>query len=280
MISVSIIIAVYNRVDALERVLFALSEQDCRSTTFTFEVIVADDGSSSEVASLLENLKNKLPYNLLHVWQPDDGFRAAIIRNKAAAKAKGDYIIFLDGDCVPPIFFVRRHLQLAEKDWFVSGNRILLTKDFTREVITQKMPVYRWDLLSCIQARFKGFCNRCVPFIYFPLGIIRKIWAKKWQGAKSCNLAMWRQDFLAVNGFDEQYAGWGYEDSDLVIRLIRNKIRRKNGNFAVPVIHLWHKEAARNLENLNYTRLMQQQKSEGSAWVQDGVNKYLESIER
>jgi predicted glycosyltransferase involved in capsule biosynthesis len=69
-------------------------------------------------------------------------------------------------------------------------------------------------------------------------------------------MALENRILLAVNGFDENFAGWGYEDSDLVIRLIHAGIKRKEGRFAVPVLHLWHKQNDRSGETQNYQRLM------------------------
>ena len=68
----------------------------------------------------------------------------------------------------------------------------------------------------------------------------------KWQGAKTCNLAVWKDDLLKINGFDESFIGWGREDSDLVVRLINNGVRRKEGTFATGVYHLWHKLNSRD----------------------------------
>jgi hypothetical protein len=77
------------------------------------------------------------------------------------------------------------------------------------------------------------------------LGPARKLTARQWRGARSCNLAVWRSDLDRVDGFDARFSGWGREDSDLLIRLIRSGVRRKDGRFATGVIHLWHAEADR-----------------------------------
>lgn len=260
----SIIVSTYNRPDALELVLLALAEQDCGNENDLFEVVVADDGSTDATRALLDELqaKAKLPYKLRYVWHEDKGFRLALIRNKAVAKSCGDYLVFLDGDCVPLKSFVRKHQRLAEKGWFVAGNRVLLNKDFTDKVLRQKILFHNWCGVDWFLARIKGYCNRFLTLLPLPLsGFMRKLSAKKWQKARGCNLAMWRKDFLAVNGFDESYVGWGYEDSDLVIRLMRNNIFRKSGKFAVPVIHLWHEEIKRSdEEKANYAKLVAVQK--------------------
>jgi hypothetical protein len=89
----------------------------------------------------------------------------------------------------------------------------------------------------------------------FPLGPLRKLRSGAWQGARSCNLAIWRSDLDRVDGFDADYSGWGKEDSDIIVRLLHAGVRRKDGNFAVGVIHLWHPEADRGRLNDNENRL-------------------------
>jgi glycosyltransferase involved in cell wall biosynthesis len=252
---ISIIITTYNNPLSLELILCALDEQEEKSRHGSYEAVIADDGSSEDTRWLIENIKNKLSYPIHHVWQPDKGFRVAMIRNKAATIANGEYLIFIDGDCIPTHLFIKNHFKMMEKGWLVSGNRILLTKKFTNQVIQEKISVNNWTMIDWLIAYFKKQCNRFLPAVYLPLGWIRKIAPKKWRGAKTCNLGMWRDDFLSVNGFDENYVGWGYEDSDLVIRLINKGIFNKNGRFAIPVIHLWHKESNRDKEKENYERL-------------------------
>ena len=91
----------------------------------------------------------------------------------------------------------------------------------------------------------------------------------------TCNLGMWKEDFIDVNGFDEAFKGWGYEDSDLVVRLIHNNVIRREGRFALPVFHLWHEH--HNLENhdQNYQRLLNRIEEKNFHQVKKGVKQYL-----
>lgn len=251
-IKISVIITTYNSPTTLELVLRALA---CQNTA-NFEAIIADDGSDESTRQLLVKLGRELTFPLQHVWQEDNGFRVAMIRNKAVSKACGDYLLFLDGDCVPPTTFVNRHQYLAEKGWFVNGNRILLGQTLTAQITTQGQQIQHWSYQTWLSARIKGQINRLLPLYYLPLGIIRKLNKQQWQGVKTCNLGIWKQDFLAVNGFEESYQGWGYEDSDLIVRLLRAGIQRKMGKFSIPVFHLWHKPASRRQAQENYQRLM------------------------
>lgn len=268
---ISVIITTYNRPNALTAVLRAFSNQTLKD----FEVIVADDGSKIETAKTILNLQRDLHYPLHHIWHADQGFRAATIRNKAAAYAKAEYLVFLDGDCIPRPTFLTNHQTLAEKNYFVVGHRVLLNQSFTEKILHLQLPVQKWKNKDWFIAWLKQSCNKCLPFLSIPLGPLRKITPQKWQGAKSCNLGIWKKDFIAVNGFDESYTGWGYEDSDLIIRLIRNEIKRKEGRFVVPVIHLWHSENDRSNEQQNYDQLMELLNS-NHIQAKIGLNQYLD----
>jgi glycosyltransferase involved in cell wall biosynthesis len=251
--SISLILTTYNRPDALRLVLLALSQQ----TQLPDEVIIADDGSSDETRLLIDQLQGQLNYPLKHVWQQDEGFRAARIRNKAVLQADNNYLIFLDGDCIPFPDFIEKHRLLAEPNWFVSGHRILLEKKFTVKILKQDLPIYKDTSLQWLWHYFQRQSNRQFPLLRLGFNRLRKLSAKRWQGAKSCNLGLWKKDFLTINGFDESFLGWGYEDSDLVIRLIRAEIYRKSGKFAVPVIHLWHQQNDRTQQQINLNLLKQ-----------------------
>jgi glycosyltransferase involved in cell wall biosynthesis len=247
----SLIVTTYNRPDALGAVLRGLAAQSAQG----FEVIVADDGSTGETAALIEKLAGRMNYPLRHAWQPDQGFRAAAARNRALAVAGRDYIVFLDGDCIPPRDFVRHHCRLAEAGWFVAGNRILCNPDFSKEILRRELPVENWPAWRWFPYYLRREINRLLPLLSLPGNAWRKRRAYAWEGAKTCNLAAWRADLVAVNGFDETYQGWGHEDADLAVRLIRQGILRKDGRFAATVFHLWHSEQDRGREADNQRRL-------------------------
>lgn len=252
MMRIGLIVTTYNRPDALAAVL-----EGCLTQTDTnFEVIVADDGSAQETAALIVGYATRAPFAVRHVWQEDQGFRAAAIRNRALATTAADYIIFIDGDCVPPPGFVASHRGLAEPGWFLSGNRLMLTQAFSEQVLRDKLPIHLWSMGDWLRARRRGQIERLLPLLRLPVpGWLRKVLPRRWQGAKTCNLSAWREDLLRVNGLDENYTGWGLEDSDLVIRLLRAGILNKSARFAAPVFHLWHRENDRSLLAENRQRL-------------------------
>lgn len=239
---ISIIVTTFNREDALDAVLRSLAGQSDRD----FEVIVADDGSRGATKAVVEAWKGKLGHRLEHVWHEDRGFRAAEIRNRAILAARGSYCIFLDGDCIARPDFVAVHRKLAQAGCFVTGNRILLSAELTRHVLNENLAPESWSFARWLRERLTGGVNRLSALLHLPLGPLRRLRANAWEGARSCNLAMWRSDLDRVDGFDADYSGWGKEDSDIIVRLLRAGVRRRDGVFATGVIHLWHAEADRS----------------------------------
>lgn len=246
--NISIIVPTYNWPKALDFVLTSLNYQ----TDNAFEVIVADDGSNESTKQLIERLKPALNYPLIHVWQSDQGFRAARARNLALMSANNDYIVFIDGDCAVLPDFVNNHRQLSEQGYFVCGQRVLISRRLTVELLDKGFQAEMATRRYWFKQKAKGGCNKVTPLLELPLGPLRKFRANRWQGVQTCNLGVWRQDVMAINGFEEQFVGWGYEDSDLVARLLHAGICRKQGRMAVPVLHLWHQESDRGNATANW----------------------------
>jgi glycosyltransferase involved in cell wall biosynthesis len=247
---ISVIVSTYNRADALDAVLRALSRQsDCN-----FEIVVADDGSGAPTQRVVRDwIARGAP--LKHVWHEDRGFRLAEIRNRGIRASAGRYVVFLDGDCIARRDFVAAHRRLAEAGWFATGNRVLLSRDFTARVLHEPLEPELWGLATHLSHRWRGDLNRVAPLISLPLGPVRKSLAQRWRGARGSNMAFWRADLDAVDGFDAAFKGWGMEDSDIFIRLIRAGVRRKDGRFATGVLHLWHREADRSGLDANERQL-------------------------
>jgi glycosyltransferase involved in cell wall biosynthesis len=248
---ISVIVTTYNRVDALDAALRALSRQSDPN----FEIVVADDGSQADTADLVEGWTSRLSVPLKHVRHEHRGFRGGEIRNRGIRASAGALCIFLDGDCLPRADFVAMHRRLYEPGWFVAGNRILLSRELTEAVLTQSLPAETWNLAALARGRLTGGVNRLMPAVRLPLGPLRKLYGGDWEGAKTCNLAVARSDLDRVDGFDSAYAGWGLEDSDLVVRLLHAGVRRKDGRFATGVLHLWHPQNDRSQLAANWKRL-------------------------
>jgi glycosyltransferase involved in cell wall biosynthesis len=251
--TISLIITTYNRPDALTAVVEACFAQSDRG----FEIIIADDGSGHNTRQAVAALQARSPVPLRHVWQEDLGFRAARVRNLGTLDARGDYIIFLDGDCVPQRNFISRHRKLAQRGYLVQGSRILLSEQATARVLAQRLDLQRLDAGDKLAWRRSGALNKVLPLLLSLPDVGRTSRRFTWRRIKSCNLAVWRSDLELVNGFDESFLGWGHEDSDLVVRLYHAGVLRKDGAYATEVFHLWHRENARDQETSNRATVLQ-----------------------
>ena len=234
---ISVVVTTYNWPAALDRVLDSLSRQ----THLDFEVIVADDGSGPDTAELMSRWMQRAPFPLQHAWQEDEGFRAARVRNLGASKASGDYLVFIDGDCLTLPGFIASHAAQAERGWFATGRRAQVRESATAEILRQGLAPYalpRWRLIAesprWLQTRYAQLLRLPVD------GVRRTKHVADVRKAESCNLALWRDDFLKVGGFDETFEGFGCEDVDLCLRLLRAGLKRKSLEHLEPVLHLFH----------------------------------------
>ena len=244
---VSVVITTYNRSDAVLAVLGGL----CQQTDANFEVIVADDGSRTEHQRAVLESDVAKALRVVHVWHPDVGFTASRVRNRGVAASRGEYIVFLDGDCVPEVDFIARHKMLAQQGFFVNGSRVLLSQDFTQQILAKSERIGGRSAWYWIRQRLLGHASKLTGLLRLPDGNFRNKRAFSWKGIRSCNMGIWRSDYVQVNGFDESFVGWGHEDADVVLRLHNSGVARKNGFCATEVFHLWHNEAARNQESQN-----------------------------
>lgn len=234
---ISVIVSTYNKPQVLGMVLESLAHQNGGTA---YEVVVADDGSGPETAALLARLQAGFPVPLLHAWQPDDGFRVAAARNTALLMASGDYVVFIDGDCLVPADFIAQHARLAETGWFVAGARCFIKRRRTQSIMADPARWTRPRRLHWFALALLAAANRPFQLLSLPGNLLRYRRAGAWQKVQTCNLAVWRADIDRINGFDETYTGHGLEDSDFALRLIRAGVGRKSGRFGSVVLHLWH----------------------------------------
>lgn len=250
---ISFIVLTYNRTDALLAVLRSLARQ-CNQN---HQIVIADDGSGVEQVQLLYDRCPAFQCPVLHVWHPDMGFTIARARNQAVSHATGEYLVFLDGDCIPNILFVAQHERLAEMGYFVNGSRVLLSPTLTAQVIDKDVDLPSQPAQFWLRARLRGDSNKLLHLVSWPKRLFRLKQAFEWSGIRGCNMGVWSRDFFGVNGFDESFEGWGHEDADFVLRLSHFGIQRKNGFMATEVFHLWHSENKRDQESVNKNRVVQ-----------------------
>ncbi len=260
---ISVIITTYNRPDALKKVLDGLLTQ----TRLPREIIIADDGSDTLTKNMLQPYLNHNRIWIRHVWQEDNGFRAARIRNMAIAESSGDYLVLLDGDCIPEKHFIQDHLDLARQGYFFQGKRVIVTQSVEREFNNNTCNSKTRLMMHALKNEISN-CHHIVRIPFFPSYTISRL-----SGVRSCNMGLFRKDIQAVNGFNHDFEGWGREDSELVVRLFKYGLKRKENPFKAVCFHLWHHENKRNLLELNDSILNKTLES-GSFFCKSGLNEF------
>lgn len=227
------------------KVLDGLAVQVCLPN----EVVVADDGSTEETAAAIRQFRERAPFPVEHVWQEHQGFRAARIRNEAIKASTGEYIVLLDGDCVVDRHFVSDHLALAETGCFVQGKRVFIQEKAVN-AFSQRDANSAVALLRLAKAGQIANVHHLLRIPFIPALKSRHL-----KSIKSCNMGFFRTDVLAVNGFNEDYVGWGHEDSDLACRFFKYGLSKKVHVARAICFHLWHPlfkgDDRENLKRLN-----------------------------
>lgn len=261
---ISLIISTYNWPEALEKVFRGLQRQ----TAPPGEILIADDGSREPTRLLIEQWKDKLCAPAHHVWHEDLGFRKTMILNRAMAQARGDYIVLLDGDCVPHLRFVEDHAELAETGFWVQGRRCFVKQNWVQRFESNQPNKLLWLISGRLAGGFKA--------LRLPRAVVRRDTSQR--GILGCNMGFWREDLLAVNGLDEEYLGWGIgEDSDFGSRLYHLGRPRKFVYGRAIVYHLNHPQCSKDHLAGHYARL-QSTIAGGKIRCTRGLDQYLRPV--
>ncbi|SDD42185.1 Glycosyltransferase involved in cell wall bisynthesis [Dyadobacter soli] len=232
----SLIIATYNWAEALHCSLLSVSKQKILPT----EVVIADDGSDERTKELVRKMQEKFPVPIIHAWHEDLGFRKSQILNKAVGQCSGSYLIQVDGDVLLHSSFIQDHIAAAERGAFIRGTRARLTPAKTDELLR--------NADSTVSIFSKGVYNR---FNAVRLPVLQSLGQRKEMKSRSVrgsNLAYWKDDFLRVNGYNNELSGWGHEDEELAARFINNNIIKKIVKLGAVQYHLHHEELPRSNE--------------------------------
>lgn len=237
-LKLSVIVAVYNRRDELQELLYSLLKQ----TDKNFEVIIVDDGSEYKLESLVSTYIKEL--DIKYFYKNNSG--AGLSRNYGVKYASGNYFIFLDSDCIAPIHYiqnVRKELNFNYVDAF--GGADSADKNFTdlQKAISYSMT----SLLTTGGIRGnKKVINKFQP--------------------RSFNMGISKEAFESVGGFSELRVG---EDPDLSLSLwekgyntrffpeckVYHKRRTSFKKFANQVYHFGIARPILNQRHPNYSKI-------------------------
>jgi glycosyltransferase involved in cell wall biosynthesis len=247
----SLIVSFFNGVAQLQMIIKALERQ----SDLAFEVLIADDGSNAISVSQVQEIIKSSPLKIKHLWHENDGFRKVIILNRAVVESASDYLVFIDGDCIPHKEFIRGHYQSREQGHFLAGRRINLSEKLSKKISPEKIEAgfletsFKKDLL------LDGLFGKTTHFekgFFVGNKALQKRLNRKPAGLLGCNFSAFKQDLLAINGFDERYLAPAVgEDSDVEFRLLLNGIKSKTVKNIAIVYHLYHKKLERENVNLS-----------------------------
>ncbi len=257
----SLIIATYNWPEALELGLSSILKQ----STLPNEILIADDGSTKETKEVIEKYAKRFQSRIKHIWQEDNGFQKTSILNKAIAQASGNYIIQIDGDIILHLHFIKDHIQSSKSGTFIHGSRVFLNNEISQKAIN-KLSFQFSFFRSGIANRINGLHS---PFL-------SKIISSKnnnLKGTRGCNFSFWKQDFVAVNGYNEEMIGWGKEDTELSVRLMNTGVKKIKLKCLAICYHLYHNSLSRKGLNMNNTILAETISSKKISCT-NGINKY------
>jgi len=268
---VSLIISVYKDVESLAVILDALKFQTYKD----FEVVISEDGEFAGMKAFVEGLEHE--NKIVHLTQPDVGWRKNKALNSAIRQSAGDYLIFIDGDCVPHHRFVENHLRFSSKGSIVAGRRVKLGPRYSR--IFRKNIQHLPRLEKKVVFDFFGMRKDGAKFyeegVYVnPETWVGKLLAKrKFRTIKGCNMSFFKGDIKLINGFDEDYTLPAIgEDVDLIWRCEAAGFSfRSVKNFAVQY-HLHHRENW--TDNSHNERIMRDKMREGQYVCKNGLIKY------
>ncbi len=263
----SLIIVTYNWSKALDFCLQSV----LRQSHLPDEVIIADDGSNEQTLSLINKYQKTFPIQLIHVWHEDKGFRLTTIRNKGIAIAKYPYIIQIDGDILLDPHFIEDHLRFAKRNYFVRGSRSLLNEKFTKEIFeNEAMPDIGFLLKNCehkLNSKRNLLIARFMRNKYKTRG-------KNYFNVIGCNMAYWKDDAIRINGYNEALIGWGCEDIEFSLRMLKAGVKKQSLKMAGVAFHLFHKQSSR--DSLAYQQQIFEQIKNGDKYTCElGINQYL-----
>ncbi len=257
---ITLIISTYNFETALELCLKSV----LRQTVSPDEIVIADDGSRSETAAVVDAFRRQTTIPVIHVWQEDAGFRLAKIRNKAIAASTGDYIIQIDGDVILSRHLIRDHIFCSQRGYFISGSRTMVSQAKTEELFESgRVDISVWS--SGVGHRLNGVrWSLLTPLMS----------GSKRDKILGCNMSFWRDDIVRVNGYNEDIVGWGGEDYELSYRFKNYGLSKRTMKFLGIVHHLYHRENARDNAKMNQL-IEERSKNSDAVRCVNGVDKYL-----
>jgi GT2 family glycosyltransferase len=269
----TLIISVYKDTQALEFILESLESQTLKPD----EIIISEDGNSCEMAAYVAQQKDRFPH-LVHLTQEDDGWRKNSAMNNAIKASSHEYLIFIDGDCVPYRTFIQGHLENAQKKVVLCGKRFELGPNYTKRVKQRELSIHAIEkkFLWYLPAMIADNARHPEDGITFGSHsfISRQIHKRYVRHIIGCNFSCYKEDFLAINGFDETYKlpaegedvdpSWRFRGAGIRLRSCRN-----NAN----ILHLYHPKRFGATEGDINRAIMEEHRAQNAFFCKNGIIK-------
>jgi len=224
--ALAVIITTFERPEHLRRSLASIAAQD--RVIGGFELIVCDDGSQDGTAQLVTDFAADVDFPVSFLTHPHSGFQPGRCRNDGVRSSVAPYLVFCDGDCVLPPDHLAAHAAAGRRRTVLLGEPCYLNETQSGRVSERKI---RSGNLSVVIPRSVRLRLAISAWLHRSAKR-RKIY--------SGFFSLWREDFERINGFDEEFTGWGCEDDDLGLRLSRSGVRSASIMKLTRSFHLWH----------------------------------------
>lgn len=240
---VSVIVPTYNRPSELKLCLLSLANQ----SQLPDEVLIADDGSGEETRQLINRFRDspECSFVLKHVWQEDDGFRKPRILNETVRNATGEYLVFIDGDCLAHRYWLRNHLSNAEPKTILGGKRVDIGESLSAQLLRTNQLITTFGI-RLLWDSVMGGTRKAEEALVFKSMLIRRLAHRDYisnDGIWGCNFSIYKDLFYSINGCDEDFKDGSIEDNDLGIRVLNSGGKLKSVRNLANVFHLWHKSS-------------------------------------
>jgi GT2 family glycosyltransferase len=267
---IAVILSTYNAPDRLVPTIIGYAAQQAAD----FELIIADDGSTGDTRSLIQDVAQSYNMTIRHVWQPDAGFRKCRILNQAVLATQADYLIFSDGDCIPRADFIATHAALARRGRFLSGGYFKLTSETSRHItpaaiLKGNATDPNWLLAHGMPRSSKLGKLRAHGWHAKLMNAITPTRAT-WNGHNS---SCWRDDLLRVNGYDERMAYWA-QDREFGERLVNAGVLGLQIRYSAICVHLHHERPYKTEASRERNRgIRAETRARRATWTEHGIHK-------
>jgi glycosyltransferase involved in cell wall biosynthesis len=238
--NISVIVPTYNRPQALKLSLQSLARQSMTP----HEVLIADDGSSEDTRQAVREMQRMLKdvFSIKHVWQEDIGFRKPKILNETVRQSTGDYLVFIDGDCMAHRHFIRAHVEQSSPTAILSGKRVEIGQRLTEKLLAEGT-VLNSLTPGLLVDSLQGGSRKVEESFQIKNSLIRRLMHRDFindDGVWGCNLSLSKELFININGCDEDFLDGSLEDNDLGIRVLNQGKQVRSVRGLAIVFHLWH----------------------------------------